>query len=83
MQSVPMKGWMTEGEGVGGIAHDGDTVSAGTSVPLEDDVAAFIDRETVVLVLDRALNPHWEKSVKRLGYIFLRGCTVKRRTYPR
>ncbi len=48
-QSVLMKEWIFEG-GIGRISctHNGDTVSAGTSVSLEEDVAAFVDRETAI-----------------------------------
>lgn len=42
----------------GNWAYDGDTVSAGAGVALEDDVAALVDREAVVLVHDRAVLDH-------------------------
>lgn len=35
--------------------HNRDTVTTDAGVTLEDDVAALVDREAVVLVVDRAV----------------------------
>ena len=37
-----------------GCTHDGDPMTADASISLEYDVTAFIDGETVVLVMDSA-----------------------------
>ena len=42
----------TANGGVGGDRTDGDTMTAGAGVALEDDVAAFVDGEAVILVMN-------------------------------
>ncbi len=35
--------------------YDGDSVAPGATVPLEHDVTALVDVDTIVLVLNRAI----------------------------
>ncbi len=49
--------------------HDGDAMAADTRVALEDDVAALIDRQAVILVVDRASKKISLVSYQKLIYM--------------
>ena len=54
--------------------YDRDTVPADASVALEDNVAAFVNRKAVVLVVDRAIrkNKH-QYQYQDLGHALKQG----------